>query len=56
MKQAQIELGKVYKIRIGGYLTTVRVETQNGRWFQGQNIKTGRTLRFTAAKLRGEVS
>ena len=55
MLKAQVKISGRYVIRVNGALTIVRVDRANGRWFQGTNERTGRTLRFTAAKLRRAV-
>lgn len=61
MLKAEVEIGGRYTIRIGGRFTTVRVTgTQPGSSitrprFLGTNEATGKTVRFTAAKLRGRA-
>jgi hypothetical protein len=56
MLKAQVEVGKVYVMKVSGGLTRVRLDSisQYGGW-NGTNLKTGREVRIrTAAKLRYE--
>lgn len=56
MLKAQVEVGKVYVMKVSGGLTRVRLDSVSpyGGW-NGTNLKTGREVRIrTAAKLRYE--
>ncbi len=56
MKKQDIVIGKVYVMKVSGFLRPVRVEATctYGGW-SGTNLDTGRTVRIkTAAKLRKE--
>lgn len=61
MKRADVVTGKVYAVRIAGAmsLSPVRIDswTKNSfgkEHFTGTNMRTGREIRGTAARLRGE--
>ena len=56
MKKADVQIGKVYVMKVSGSLHPVRVEVActYGGW-SGTNLDTGRTVRIkSAAKLRKE--
>ena len=56
MLKAQVEIGKIYVMKVSGSLTRVRLDSvsQYGGW-NGTNLATGREVRIrTAAKLRRE--
>lgn len=58
MKKAQVEVGKVYVMKVSGQLTRVRLDSKSpyGGWV-GTNLKTNREVRIrTAAKLRREAT
>jgi len=64
MKRAEVQVGKVYAVRIGGQFGTSPVRIQrfyrpslNGRqerWV-GVNLRTGREITGTAARCRREI-
>lgn len=57
MKKAQVQIGKVYAVKVSGTVQSVRLvqESPYGGWV-GKNTRTGREVRVkTAAKLRHEV-
>ena len=57
MLKAEIKLGKVYRVKVNGRLTRVRLDSVSpfGGW-QGINLVTGRKVHIrTAAKLRYEI-
>jgi hypothetical protein len=67
MKQAEIVVGGLYRARISGNLVTVRVDEAIEPGYRGKtftarsrcgctNLKTGKKLRLTAAKLRRVVT
>lgn len=58
MKTKDVELGKVYVVKVSGKLTRVRLVEENvyGGW-NGKNLDTGRKVRIrSAARLRREAS
>jgi len=59
MKKAEIEVGKLYRAKVSGTLTTVKilaVATYGNGWV-GMNIDTGRAVQIKSAqRLRFEVS
>ncbi len=57
MKTKDVEIGRIYVVKVSGALAQVRLDTvhPHGGWF-GTNTKTGRQIRIlTAAKLRSVV-
>ena len=57
MKKSEVEIGKVYKVKVSGVRVPVRLvsECPYGGWY-GKNLETGRRVRIkTAARLRYEV-
>ena len=59
MKQADVHVGRYYRVKVSGKLTTVRVDGmrlptrwQSRRRYHGVNMATGRRVSFTAAKCR----
>jgi len=67
MKQDQIRIGSVYAVKVSGLIAPVRVDrikatvvlgaarAQGKARYEGTNLKTGRTVAFTAAKCRYEL-
>lgn len=64
MKKKDVVIGHTYVIRVSGQLTRVKIEgwcepsplgRRQERW-HGININTGREIRGTAARLRGEAA
>lgn len=63
MKQAEVEIGQVYAVKVSGTVSPVRVDgartsqwaTPTRRKFTGTNLRTGKTVSFTAAKCRYRV-
>lgn len=58
MNKGQIQVGSVYRMKVAGKVTTVRIDGThaNGGWL-GTDLRTGRTLRVRSAKLlRGKVN
>jgi hypothetical protein len=54
MKKNEVEISKVYVVKVSGHLTRVRIisESAYGGW-NGKNIATGREVRIqSAARLR----
>jgi hypothetical protein len=57
MKKNEIEIGKVYVVKVSGNISKVRIVSESiyGGW-NGRNLATGRDVRIrTAARLRREV-
>ena len=50
MKKNEVEIGKVYVVKVSGHLTRVRIisESPFGGW-NGKNIATGRDVRIRSA-------
>ena len=58
MRKHEVEIGAVYKVRLHGNYTEVRINSVSslGGWF-ATNLATGRTVRIkSAGKLRERVS
>ena len=64
MRQKDVVVGKVYLCKVSGLLCPVRVDTLNERMdyagrrrqsFSATNMRTGRKLIVSAARLRKEV-
>jgi hypothetical protein len=61
MKSAEVEVGKVYAVRVSGKIARVRLLSEidahwkRGRHFVGLNMATGRQIRVSAARCRHEV-
>lgn len=58
MKRNQVEVGKLYIVKVSGQLTTVRIDRENprGGW-DATNLSTRKKIHIkTAARLRGEAS
>lgn len=56
MKKSDVEVGKVYVVKVSGKLSPVRLDYESpyGGWV-GTNLNTGRDVRVkTAARLRRE--
>ena len=57
MKKSEVQLGKVYNVKVSGKVQPVRLDSvsRHGGW-DGTNVDTGRKIRIhTAGKLRSEV-
>jgi hypothetical protein len=62
MKQSDVVVGGVYMVRVGGFMTRVRIdgfhpvrfEGRRPRWY-GVNLSTGRMISGTAARCRSRV-
>lgn len=66
MKQSEVQIGKVYQVKVSGVLKPVRVESMIERtdwhktqgWrnkFNGTVLTTGRKIRLTAGRMRKEL-
>jgi len=56
MRKNEVEIGKVYIVRVSGRIARVKItgESPYGGW-DGKNLETGREVRIrTAGRLRGE--
>ena len=58
MLKAEIQLGKVYRVKISNTLTRVRIDSVSPYGgYNGTNLVTGRAVRIrSAAKLRYEIA
>jgi hypothetical protein len=57
MKKSQIQIGHVYVAKVSGFLTKVRITSENsfGGW-DAENLRSGRTIGIrSAARLRYEL-
>ena len=61
MRGADVEVGKVYMVKVSGVVVPVRLIAERlnafkkGRNFVGRSLRTGRDIRLTAAKCRREA-
>jgi hypothetical protein len=63
MLKRDITIGNVYRVKVSGQLTDVRVDRTGNvprhnrvQRFWGTNLRTNREVSFTAAKCRREVN
>jgi len=61
MKLHEIEVGRVYAVKVSGRLAPVRIDRDRGlsadtaRRFGGTNLRTGRSVYLSAARCRYEL-
>ena len=56
MLKQDVEIGRVYVVRLGGVFRHVKLVKEHGRGWDAVNLGTGRTVYVkSAAKLRREV-
>ena len=64
MKQSEVQIGKVYQVKVSGVLKPVRIDQEiDNPWyktkrkvFNGTVLTTGRKIRLTAGRMRKEIA